>query len=75
MWDWIPEEERRAMADVFAMEDARNRRREEKPKEKPEPEPEKSTGFPGSIYLPPGIYTNTTTTTTTFDSTGNFKFK
>ena len=75
MWDWIPEEERRVMADVFAMEDARNRRREEEKLQKekePEPEPKKSTGFPGSIYAPPGVYTSTTYTSTRFP-TGKFK--
>ena len=80
MWDWVPEEERRVMADVFAVEDARNRRREEKPKTEPKPEPKKSTGLSGSIFFPPGVYTNKNTNTTgpwaaTFDTTGNFKFK
>lgn len=62
MWDWIPEEERRVMADVFAMEDARNRKKEDPYREevqKEEPEPKKSTGFPGSIYMPPTTLCNT----------------
>jgi len=47
------------MADVFAMEDARAFRKEQEAAEnEAKAENSKPTGFPGSFYMPPGVYTN-----------------
>jgi hypothetical protein len=56
MWDWIPEDERRMMADVFAMEDGRRREAAAKRTAEYAPPPKE---FPGSVYAPPGVYCST----------------